>query len=351
MTELDHMLMDLNKPSSDMADYNSDYGLSSVALSEFEKPPARPPPPKMSKLDNKKTAFQGNDKTNSLKLPKANRPPKLQHVLANGGRHDLVKATPRDEDVMKAPDFEDDYDYGESDYSKVAESIIPSDEELEKVDAGETPRGDKSMVIKTDYGNLKSKYRYKGFGLWENTEPADPPPPPKKPSPPPPPPKAEPIWYNCTVSVEVHASSKELDDLEHGLDGYDRMPKRNVELGKAGGDCPTCIGDIYEPFPKEDFYEEMFRRAFLEKMALCETVQPTKYKCCVCGEWIEGRVITALSRKYHPRCFCCTYCRKEFKQRTFKTDQDGKPYCYVCFEKLLGHFGNAQFVPKVAVTM
>ncbi len=50
------------------------------------------------------------------------------------------------------------------------------------------------MVIKTDYGQLKSKYRYLGFGMWENTEPPDPKPPPKKPSPPPPPPKAEPIW-------------------------------------------------------------------------------------------------------------------------------------------------------------
>ncbi len=49
-----------------------------------------------------------------------------------------------------------------------------------QVDAGETPRGDRSMFIRTD-GNemLKSKYRYLGFGLWENTEP--PPPPPPKP--------------------------------------------------------------------------------------------------------------------------------------------------------------------------
>lgn len=38
-----------------------------------------------------------------------------------------------------------------------------------------------------------------GFGLWENLDPNAP----KKirrPKPPPPPPKAEPIWYNCTVS-------------------------------------------------------------------------------------------------------------------------------------------------------
>ena len=40
-----------------------------------------------------------------------------------------------------------------------------------------------------------------GFGLWENLDPNAP----KKmrrPKPPPPPPKAEPIWYNCTVSAD-----------------------------------------------------------------------------------------------------------------------------------------------------
>jgi hypothetical protein len=41
--------------------------------------------------------------------------------------------------------------------------MLPSDDELDRsktLDAGETPRGDDSMVIKTDYGDLKSKYRY-----------------------------------------------------------------------------------------------------------------------------------------------------------------------------------------------
>ncbi len=109
---------------------------------------------------------------------------------------------------------------------------------LDDLDTGEAPRGDKSMVIKTDYGELKSKYHYLGFGLWENTEPAEPPPPPKKPSPPPPPPKAEPIWYNCTVSVESHKTSKELDDLVHGLEGYDKFQERNVEVGNAGNGLP-----------------------------------------------------------------------------------------------------------------
>ena len=68
-----------------------------------------------------------------------------------------------------------------------------------------------------------------------------------------------------------------------------------------------------------------------------------RHKCYVCREWIRGRIITAMSHKFHPECFVCTYCRKEFKDRSFKTDAQGVPYCHQCFEKLLGHFGSAHF--------
>merc|ERR1711963_24286 len=186
------------------------------------------------------------------------------------------------------------------------------------------------------------KYVYLGFGLWENTDPAKPPPPPKKPSPPPPPPKAEPVWYNCTVSVESHKTSKELDDLVQGLDGYARMPDREVEVGNAGAGIPGCLGMLEEPFEKEDM-SEMFRRAFLEKMSVDEPDMP-RYYCYVCSKLIVGRCMTAMGKKFHPECFVCTYCRKEFtgKNRTFKVDPiENKPYCKICFEKLLGHFGNA----------
>ena len=50
-----------------------------------------------------------------------------------------------------------------------------------------------------------------------------------------------------------------------GLDGYEKMPSRNVELGNAAAGVPGCLGDIYEEFEKEDM-SEMFRRAFLEQM-------------------------------------------------------------------------------------
>jgi hypothetical protein len=362
LSELDAMLQDLNRTSQAAkktsgsssaygGDY-SDYFPNSSVASSTPQAPSRPPPPKSyvpdAAPDRKRKDHGTTSAASTLRLPNPRKPPKLMHVLNSKKSHELVKSGPRLDDVMKAPDFPEDEDYGDgSNYSTLSRQPEPdihlpelSDDELENLDAGETPRGDKSMIIKTDYGELKSKYHYLGFGLWENTEPAEPPPPPRKPSPPPPPPKAEPIWYNCTVSVATHKSSKELDDLFHDLDGYDRFPKQNVEIGNEGGNLPGHLGDLYEEFDKEDM-SEMFRRAFLEKMGLMDDGNRTKYRCHVCHDWIRGRVITAMAHKFHPECFVCTYCRKEFKDRQFKSDDEYKPYCYECFEKLLGHFGTA----------
>ena len=32
-------------------------------------------------------------------------------------------------------------------------------------------------------------------------------------------------------------------------------------------------------------------------------------KCLTCGEYVEGRVVTALGKSYHPHCFTCDRCK------------------------------------------
>lgn len=400
ISELDAMLSDLNEgkynkgmhtghtlqPNDYFSDFDENTSYSALPTNytphDNENAPVRPPPPRsyspvhyaqdrsntaLSVADsNYKDYFETGSTVSTLATHRPRHPPKLQHVLKNeikhGERqHDLVKKVPRIDGIMEAPEFdqsdygemrrEADYslygDYGQSNYGTLngkADVPVPIEippEAIDEIDAGEAPRGEKSKIIKTEHGELKSKYHYLGFGLWQNTNPIERPPPPKKPSPPPPPPKAEPIWYNCSVVVETHKTSKELDDLMQGLEGYEKMPSRNVELGNAAAGVPGCLGDIYEDFEKEDM-SEMFRRAFLEQMDAGDDNNRKIHKCCVCREAIRGRVITAMAKKFHPQCFVCTYCRKEFKERSFKTDPvENQPYCYGCFEKLLGHFGNA----------
>ena len=54
--------------------------------------------------------FESNASVSTTLPRRPPKPPKLQHVLKGNKTHDLVKAVPRDEDTMEAPDFSD---YGE----------------------------------------------------------------------------------------------------------------------------------------------------------------------------------------------------------------------------------------------
>jgi len=405
LTELDSLLADLNSTKyrvNNQSRVNGSVESTSYAYGDYysdldsageEKAPERPPPPSTyaapKQSSTSGSTLQVPSSGRSSRIPpaprsasisplpsivtrKPRRPPKLMHVLKDGEKrrvHDLAKEN-RDNDNMdiEVPDEGDygDYtskweyqassvqDYGtvsnystlktqreDYDYTTLSKSPNPfvSDEELEK-ETGAGPRGERSKFIPTDHGEVKSKYHYLGFGLWENTDPT-PKPKPKKPSPPPPPPKAEPVWYNCTVAVASTLSSKELDDLVM-LDNFSKLPNREVEVGDGVGDLGAGIGEPFEPFEKEDM-SDMFRRAMFEKMNLVDDDKRKKYNCCVCSKLVQGRVITAMAQKYHPECFVCTYCRKEFKDRKFKTDpRDNTPYCFDCFEKLLGHFGTAR---------
>ncbi len=312
--------------------------------------PERPPPP---------TSYSPYS---TLSLPRRPlHPPKLQHVLVHDDEdevetprkprqrrkqrrhHDLVKAEPRDDDVMKAPDFSVDD---------------------EDTDGGEAPRLEKSKVFDTDKGKVQSKYQYLGFGIWEDTDPTKPKPRAKKVKPAPPKrkekePEAEivvattyneavekspspEIWYNCSVVVSTHISSKELDDLVSDLDSsFLSKGRRKHDVAKVGSGG-QCSGELYEAFTKEDM-SAMFDRAWREQQELFTEAETTKWKCHVCREFIRGVVITAMGKKFHRECFVCTYCSKPFKDRAFKSDtKDLRPYCYPCFEKLLGHFGNAR---------
>jgi hypothetical protein len=51
--------------------------------------------------------------------------------------------------------------------------------------------------------------------------------------------------------------------------------------------------------------------------------------------FVAGRCITAMFRKFHPEHFVCAFCLKQLNKGTFK-EQNDKPYCHGCFEKLFG---------------
>ncbi|XP_034251487.1 paxillin isoform X4 [Thrips palmi] len=94
-------------------------------------------------------------------------------------------------------------------------------------------------------------------------------------------------------------------------------------------DCFVCR-DCRQPFHGGSFFDH-------EGLPYCETHYHAKRGslCAGCHKPITGRCITAMFRKFHPEHFVCAFCLKQLNKGTFK-EQNDKPYCHGCFEKLFG---------------
>ncbi|OXU23720.1 hypothetical protein TSAR_006505 [Trichomalopsis sarcophagae] len=92
--------------------------------------------------------------------------------------------------------------------------------------------------------------------------------------------------------------------------------------------CPKC--DCRQKFQGGSFFDH-------EGQPYCETHYHAKRGslCAGCHKPITGRCITAMFRKFHPEHFVCAFCLKQLNKGTFK-EQNDKPYCHGCFEKLFG---------------
>ncbi|XP_061383423.1 leupaxin isoform X4 [Danaus plexippus] len=94
-------------------------------------------------------------------------------------------------------------------------------------------------------------------------------------------------------------------------------------------DCFVCK-ECREPFHGGSFFEH-------EGQPYCETHYHGKRGslCAGCHKPIAGRCITAMFRKFHPEHFVCAFCLRQLNKGTFK-EQNDKPYCHACFDKLFG---------------
>ena len=86
--------------------------------------------------------------------------------------------------------------------------------------------------------------------------------------------------------------------------------------------------DCRQPFNGGSFFDH-------EGQPYCELHYHAKRGslCAGCHKPISGRCVTAMSRKFHPEHFVCSFCLKQLNKGTFK-EQNDKPYCHPCFEKL-----------------
>ncbi|XP_015440213.1 PREDICTED: paxillin-like [Dufourea novaeangliae] len=94
--------------------------------------------------------------------------------------------------------------------------------------------------------------------------------------------------------------------------------------------CFSRSQDCRQKFQGGSFFDH-------EGLPYCETHYHAKRGslCAGCHKPITGRCITAMFRKFHPEHFVCAFCLKQLNKGTFK-EQNDKPYCHGCFDKLFG---------------
>ncbi|XP_043245047.1 paxillin-like isoform X1 [Amphibalanus amphitrite] len=94
-------------------------------------------------------------------------------------------------------------------------------------------------------------------------------------------------------------------------------------------ECFVCT-DCKQTFANGSFFD-------YEGQPYCETHYHAKRGslCAGCHKPITGRCVTAMFKKFHPEHFNCSFCLKQLNKGTFK-EQDDKPYCHQCFDKLFG---------------
>ncbi|XP_027021550.2 actin-binding LIM protein 1a isoform X2 [Tachysurus fulvidraco] len=57
-------------------------------------------------------------------------------------------------------------------------------------------------------------------------------------------------------------------------------------------------------------------------------------RCNACGEFVEGEVVTALGKTYHPACFVCTVCKRPFPAGDRVTFNGKDCLCQYCVEPM-----------------
>ncbi|XP_058652125.1 actin-binding LIM protein 1a isoform X2 [Onychostoma macrolepis] len=57
-------------------------------------------------------------------------------------------------------------------------------------------------------------------------------------------------------------------------------------------------------------------------------------RCNICGEFVEGEVVTALGKTYHPTCFVCTICKRPFPAGDRVTFNGKDCLCQFCAEPM-----------------
>ncbi|XP_053535415.1 actin-binding LIM protein 1a isoform X2 [Ictalurus punctatus] len=133
-------------------------------------------------------------------------------------------------------------------------------------------------------------------------------------------------------------------DVTHAHDAQHRQEKPAIQCYKCG---EPCKGEVLR-VQNRHFHI----KCFTCKVCGCDLAQGGFFmkngdylctldyqqihgtRCNTCGEFVEGEVVTALGKTYHPACFVCTVCKRPFPAGDRVTFNGKDCLCQYCAEPM-----------------
>ncbi|KAG7334412.1 hypothetical protein KOW79_002819 [Hemibagrus wyckioides] len=132
--------------------------------------------------------------------------------------------------------------------------------------------------------------------------------------------------------------------VTHTHDAQHRQEKPSIQCYKCG---QPCKGEVLRVQNKH-----FHIKCFTCKVCGCDLAQGGFFmkngdylctldyqqihgtRCNACGEFVEGEVVTALGKTYHPACFVCTVCKRPFPAGDRVTFNGKDCLCQYCAEPM-----------------
>ncbi|XP_062851016.1 actin-binding LIM protein 1a [Trichomycterus rosablanca] len=132
--------------------------------------------------------------------------------------------------------------------------------------------------------------------------------------------------------------------VSHSNDAHHHTEKPSIQCYKCG---EPCKGEVLRVQNKH-----FHIKCFTCKVCGCDLAQGGFFmkngdylctldyqqihgtRCNTCGEFVEGEVVTALGKTYHPACFVCTVCKRPFPAGDRVTFNGKDCLCQYCAEPM-----------------
>ncbi|XP_050981822.1 actin-binding LIM protein 1a isoform X16 [Labeo rohita] len=133
-------------------------------------------------------------------------------------------------------------------------------------------------------------------------------------------------------------------DVAHAQEAHHQTEKPLIRCAKCG---EVCKGEVLRVQAKH-----FHIKCFTCKVCGCDLAQGGFFmkngeylctldyqhihgtRCNICGDFVEGEVVTALGKTYHPACFVCTICKRPFPAGDRVTFNGKDCLCQYCAEPM-----------------